>query len=243
MPYEHFRTEHPAARHGDGADADYPAFRPDRLHLARRARVSERRQPDHFGQLFLSGGQCRRDREPDYRAARAEYQRYSGHSLAVERQQAGVEPHHGRVRAFGRSGDGGQRRTRQGVARAALSAARLRSSYRVEGRRRCVAYSDGDHPERQAVAARAERDRRSDGQGAVADDRRREQRRDMGREALLDAPVARSRQDGRLRHHARRREKRARPRERRASLGQHRGQYDRADDPYAGPDAYGSGVQ
>ena len=43
--------------------------------------------------------------------------------------------------------------------------------------------------------------------------------------------------------HARRREKRARPRERRASLGQHRGQYDRADDPYVGPDAYGSGVQ
>ena len=46
----------------------------------------------------------------------------------------------------------------------------------------------------------------------------------MGREALLDALVARSRQDGRLRHHARRREKRARPRERRASLGQPRGQ-------------------
>ena len=60
----------------------------------------------------------------------------------------------------------------------------------------------------------------------------------LGREALLDAPVARPDQDGRLRHHARRRQERPRPRERRTALGQHRRQHHRADHPHAGPDAH-----
>ena len=65
----------------------------------------------------------------------------------------------------------------------------------------------------------------------------------MGRKALFDAAVARSRQDGRLRRHPHGHQERPRPRERRTALGQHRGQHHRADHPHDGPDAHHAGVQ
>ena len=114
---------------------------------------------------------------------------------------------------------------------------------RDQGRRRRLADSDGHDPERQAVAARIERDRRPDGQGAVADHQRRERRADLGRKTLLDAPVARPREDGRLRHHPDRHQDGPRPRERRTAFGQHRGQHHGADDPHDGTDAHHAGVQ
>ena len=97
-PHEHFRTEHPEARPGVGADDHHPAIRSDRIQLPRRARIPERRQPDHLGLVLLPGRQRRRDRKPDHRAARTEHQWHPGHPLAVERQQSGPEPHHRRVR-------------------------------------------------------------------------------------------------------------------------------------------------
>ncbi len=50
-------------------------------------------------------------------------------------------------------------------------------------------------------------------------------------------------QDGRIRHYARGHQERPRPRKRRASLGQHRRQHHRADDPHDGTDAHHAGVQ
>ncbi|MFQ9021431.1 MAG: hypothetical protein ACLR6J_08815 [Parabacteroides merdae] len=43
------------------------------------------------------GSQCRSNHEPDYGAARTEYQRYSRHSFAEQCQQSGKLPYHGRV--------------------------------------------------------------------------------------------------------------------------------------------------
>ena len=193
--------------------------------------------------MLLPGRQRRRDRKPDHRAARTEHQWHPGHPLAVERQQPGPEPHHRRVRTLGGPRNRRQRRSRQGFARPALPAARLRPPDRDQGRRRRLADSDGHDPERQAVAARIERDRRPDGQGAVADHQRRERRADLGRKTLLDAPVARPREDGRLRHHPDRHQDGPRPRERRTAFGQHRGQHHGADDPHDGTDAHHAGVQ
>jgi len=193
--------------------------------------------------VLLSGRQRRRDREPDHRTARKEHQRHPRHPLAVERQPPGTEPHHGRVRTLDRPRNRRQRRARQGVARAALPAARLRPAHRLESRRRRHADPDGHDPERQTLAARVERNRRPDGQGAVADDQRRKFGGDLGREALLDAPVARPGEDGRIRHHADGHQERPRPREHRAAVGQHRGQHHRADHPHDGTDAHHRGVQ
>lgn len=55
--------------------------------------------------------------------------------------------------------------------------------------------------------------------------------------------MARPGQDGRIRHYARGHQERPRPRKRRASLGQHRRQHHRADDPHDGADAHHAGVQ
>ena len=193
--------------------------------------------------MFLSRRQRRCHREPDHGAAGAEHQRHTGHTLAHQREPAGTEPHHGRVRAVGRPRDRRQRCARQGVARTTLPAAQLRPAHRVESRRRRTPHPHGGHTKRQALAARTERNSRPHREGAAADHPGGEQRIHLGREALLHAPLARPGENVGLRRDADGREERARPRKRGTAVGFHRGQHHGALHPHHGTDAHDRGIQ